>query len=169
MGFFQNLWADIENEWKKVFGGNAATVTAAIEADIKVIGAGLVGAISSFEAAVGTNSTALTSVQTLISNIEAASLQVVQGVETNLAQPVVTQIVNDFGTLVTTLKGFPIPVTVQNVLNAVTALLPYVEAAVGLLTAANSKASETVAASEATGLSRDDAYDILSEASHGAS
>lgn len=162
MGFFQTVWADIEAGWAKIFGSGGATVTAAVEADIKVIGSALTGALAEFEAITGLDATAVASIQSAVANIEAGALSVVTGIATNLAEPIVTQVINDFGVFKAALAGATIPAALSNILKAVETLLPYIEAGVGILTAATAGASATVAASEATGLSADEARSILS-------
>jgi hypothetical protein len=163
MGFFANIWADIEEGWKKLFGSAGATVTAAVEADIKVIGSALTGALSDFENITGLDAALVATIQSTVASIEAAALQVVTGIATNLAEPLVTQIVNDFQVFEGAIAGaaVTVPTALENIIKAVTTLLPYIEAGVGILTAANSKASATVAASEATGLTADEARSIL--------
>jgi hypothetical protein len=164
MGFFQTVWADIEAGWAKLFGNSGPTVVAAIEADIKVVGSALTGVAATLESLAGLSSTTVASIQSTIAAIEAGAIQVVTGIETNIAQPIVTQVVNDFQVLETALAGISLPTALANILKAVTTLLPYIEAGVGILTAGNAMAAKTVQASEATGLSHDEAYSILNGA-----
>jgi hypothetical protein len=168
MGFFSTLWADIEATWAKIFGSApGATVAATVVSDIKIVGSALTGALAAFENITGLDSQTLANVQASIAAIEAGALSVVVGIETNIAQPIVTQIANDYKALQGAISGSGItmPGALVNIFKAVTTILPYIEAGVGILTAANSSASATVAASEATGLSAQEARLILGGAS----
>ena len=162
MGFFSTLWSEIDALWLKIFGGaSGATVAATVVSDIKIVGSALTGALADFENITGLDAALVAKVQSTVASIEAGALQVVVGIETNIAAPIVTQIANDYSVLQSALSGISLPTALANILKAVTTLLPYIEAGVGILTAANSKASSTVAASEATGLSAAEARLIL--------
>lgn len=167
MGFFQTLWADIEATWAKIFGASGTNVAATIVSDIKIIGSALTGALADFENITGLDANLLATVQSKIAAIEAAALSVVVGMENNAAQPIVNGLISDFQVIegAVTWAGLAMPVFLTNIFKAVTTLLPYIEAGVGLLVASNAQASATVKASEATGLSAQEARLILGGAS----
>jgi hypothetical protein len=160
MSFFSTLWADIEATWAKIFGSGTGQLGATVVSDIKIVGSALTGALASFESLTGLDSAAVATIQSSVAAIEAGALQVVVGIESNVAQPIVTQIVNDFNAFKGALPA-TLPTALANIMKAITTILPYIEAGVGLLTAGNASASATVSASEATGMSADEARLIL--------
>lgn len=153
---FSEILADLEAAWAKIFGTSGATLTAAVVADIKVIGSGLTGALTAFEAVTGLDGALVAKVQSIVASIETAALSVTTAIETNIAKPIVVQIQSDFAALQSALAPISLPTAIDNILKAVETLLPYVEAGVGILTAA------TVGAAEATGFTHDEAFGILS-------
>jgi hypothetical protein len=153
---FSTILADIEAEWSKLFGSAGASISVAVEADIKIIGSGLTGALAAFEAVTGLNPSLVANVQSIIASIETAALSITSAIATNIAKPIVVQIGSDFAALEAALVPVSLPAALTNILKAVTTLLPYIEAGVGILTAA------TVGAAEATGFSHDEAVNILS-------
>jgi hypothetical protein len=158
MSIFSTILADLESEWAKLFGTTGAEISAAVLADIKMIGSGLTGALAEFEAVTGLDAAVVLKIQTDIGAIETAALSVATTVATDIAKPIVTQIADDFAELQTVLATVSIPAAVENILKAVSVLLPYIEAGVGILTAA------TVGAAEAAGMSADDARAVLTSA-----
>jgi len=53
MSFFSTLLTDVENIWSNIFGKEAATISADVVEDIQLVGSGLGGALSDFEALTG--------------------------------------------------------------------------------------------------------------------
>jgi len=162
MSFFSTLWADIVAAWTKMFGTSGANVTAAVAADIELIGKGLTGALTLFENLAGVSPATITTIQGYIGSIEAGALQVTTAIETNIAKPVVAQISADFSALESAVGPLMVgaPAALVNIMKAVTTLIPYIEAGVGLLVAGDMGA-KAVQASIATGLSQSEAQDIL--------
>jgi len=142
MSFFSTILTDIEGIWARIFGTSGATLSAAVVEDIQLIGSGLSGALSGFETITGIAPATVTKIEGYVAAIEKAASSVATTVATNIAQPIATQIATDFAALEAALSGTLLPVVIQDVLSAVKVLLPYVEAGVGILTAASVKAAE---------------------------
>lgn len=155
MSFFSTLLTDVENIWSNIFGKEAATISADVVEDIQLIGSGLGGALSDFEALTGVEPAVVAEIQNYIGTIEKSAESIATTIETNIAQPIATQIAADFASLQSALAGVTLPAALQSVLNAVQVLLPYIEAGVGILTAG------TVDAAQAVGLSANEARLIL--------
>ena len=155
MSIFSEILAFVEAEWKKIFGGVNITISQTVVTDINLIASGLNGALAAFEAVTGLDAAAVAAIQKDIVSIVAAASTLATTVETNVAKPVAQQIAADFASLESVLSGVTLPPALKSILNAAATLLPYVEAAVGILT------SSTVAKAEATGLTADEARLIL--------
>lgn len=155
MSFFSTLLADVEGIWANIFGKSGATISAAVVEDIQLIGSGLSGALSGFETITGISPAAVAKIEGYVTAIEAGAASVATTVAANVAKPIATQIATDFSALETALGGITLPAVIQSVLSAVKTLLPYVEAGVGILTAASVKAAEE------TGMTVDEARLIL--------
>lgn len=153
---FSEFAAFIEREWADIFGSDtAATLSAEVVTDIKLIGSGLSGALSAFSAITGLGADAVTKIEGYISSIESVASSVATTIETTAGKPIVTQIQDDFAELTALLAPVALPIALMNILKAVETLLPYVEAAVGILTAA------AVSASQSSGYTADEARAVL--------
>lgn len=148
-------FSSVEHKLVSIFSQSGASISADAVADIKLIGSGLTGALSEFESITGLDANTVAAITTDISKIEAAALGIATTVETNIALPVVQQIGLDFAALQSALSGFNVPPAVTNILKAVATLLPYVEAAVGILT------NVTVSAAAGSGLTENEARATL--------
>jgi hypothetical protein len=155
MNIFSTILADLEKEWAKIFGTSGATISATVVTDLQLIGSGLQSALTTFGTLTGINSGTLEEIEKDVSSISAAALSVATTVETNIAKPIAQQIATDFAALQGAIGNIALPSILEDILKAVATLLPYVEAGVGILTAA------TVGAAEATGLTADEARLIL--------
>src|SRR5271170_7132736 len=155
MSFYSNLLSDLESLWSDMFGKEAATISADVVEDIKLVGSGLGGALSDFEALTGVEPAVIAEIQNYIGTIEKSAESIATTIETNIAQPIATQIATDFAALQGVLAGVTLPAALQSILNAVKVLMPYIEAGVGILTAG------TVNAAQAVGISADEARLIL--------
>jgi hypothetical protein len=155
MNIFSTILADLEKEWAKIFGTSGATISATVVTDLQLIGSGLQSALTTFGTLTGINSGTLAEIEKDISSISAVALSVATTVETNIAKPIAQQIATDFAALQGAIGNIALPSILEDILKAVATLLPYVEAGVGILTAA------TVGAAEATGLTADEARLIL--------
>jgi hypothetical protein len=157
MSFFSNLWNDVESfgKWIESFGGEAKTISADVVTDIQLISSGLSGSLAAFEGVTGIAPTVVAEIEAKIAAISTAAEGVVSTVASNVAEPIVTQISTDFGALKTALTGVSLPAALESVLNAVSALLPYILAAVGVVSVSAGNASV------ATGLTPDQARLIL--------
>jgi hypothetical protein len=157
---FSTILADLEAEWAKLFGTSGATISEAVVTDIKLVGSGLTGAMAEFEAVTGLDAALVTTIEGYITSIQTAASSIATTVATNIAKPIVTQIAADFEAMKTELETVTLPEAVSKILAAVETVLPFIEAGVGILTAA------TVGAAEATGLSRSEAESVLSGTAH---
>jgi hypothetical protein len=164
MNVFQQFFAFVEAEWAKIFGTAGANISQVVLTDIQLVGSGISGVLTAIESVTGIDQALVAKVQGYVASISNAASSIVTTVETNIAKPVALQIATDFTALQADLAGFTLPVAVTSVLNAVATLLPYIEAGVGILTAGTASSSATVAASQATGLSADEARLILKAA-----
>lgn len=159
MSVFSSIETFIETEWAKIFGTTEATLGAAIINDVNLIGSGLSGGIAAFTALTGVDTASVTS---LISQIEAEAAKIGADIEAEAAKPIVTQIGDYFGQLIALIPN--VTGVAADLIKAVQTLLPYVEAAVGILTAGTAQGAATVAAAQAAGLSEDEARLILAGA-----
>lgn len=155
MSFLSTILADVESIWAKIFGTEGATIAEDVVTDIQLIGSGLSGALAGFESATGLDADLINKIQTYIANIKTATATITTTVETNIAKPVVSQIMADFSALKSVLSGVTLPAVITDIMNAVTVVLPYIEAGVGMLTAA------TVGDAEKAGITVDEARLIL--------
>jgi hypothetical protein len=153
--YFQKLLTEVHDLWDEVFGKAGATISASVVTDLHLIGGGLDSALVTFEGLTGLSPNTVASIRAHIAAIVTAATSVATTVETNIAKPVVTQIGADFAALQSVLTGVALPTVVIDVFRAVTTLLPYIEAGVGILTAA------TVGDAQATGLTADEARLVL--------
>lgn len=158
---FTEFFSFVEAEWAKIFGAaESGKLAATIVTDINLIGSGLYGALAEFQAISGVDSAVVTKISADVVAIQTAATTVVTDIEANIAKPIVTQITADWASLVSVLPA-NLPATLAAIIKAVATILPYAEAAVGILTAGTAASSATVAAAQASGLSPDEARLIL--------
>jgi hypothetical protein len=139
MSFISSLAADIEGIpddiaalWNDLFGNaSAATISADVETDIKLISSGLTGALADITAIAGVDTTTITNA---INDIASKATSFIGTIATDVAQPLVTEISGDWTAIKTAVGTLPAGSVVADIFNAVDTLMPYVLSAVGILT-----------------------------------
>lgn len=135
-------WIESEftKAWTAITHANAQEITAAVAQDAQLIANGLETTLSAFSAVTGTDTT---KVQALIADINDGLQKIVAGVSANLAKPVIQQVADDWATFTSTIAPVlsSLPGAAQEVIKAVTVLIPYVTAAANLVGAPEAVAS----------------------------
>jgi hypothetical protein len=167
MSFFSDFFTGVETDFKKLFSGApGATMEAVVLSDLKLVATGLSNSLAGFASVSGLDPAATAKVQALIGKIATDSNSIVSTMQASAAQPIVAQIgagVSEL-TSIFSMAGIVVPPPFSLVLQAVTTLLPFIEAGVGLLTTQTVHSSTSVKLSEATGMSVDTARATLAAA-----
>jgi hypothetical protein len=151
----------IKTKWEELFGTAGATLSADVTTDIHLIGSGANAILAALETIPGVSAQEFAKLQGYITQITTSAETITAEIETDVAKPVVTQIVDAFTAFEAQLAAYTLPAVVSSVVNAIKTLLPYIEAGAGVLLAGSAASSATVAASQATGLSPDEARLVL--------
>jgi hypothetical protein len=164
MSFITSLAADIEGIpadiaalWNKLFGNaSAATISADVETDIKLISSGLSGALGDITAIAGVDTTTVTND---IADIASKAESFLGTIATDVAQPLITEISGDWTAIKTAVGTLPAGSVVADIFSAVDTLMPFILSAVGILT--GDVGTTAVADYKAAGMGVDEARLIL--------
>lgn len=116
--------------------GQIQTVEAQALSDLSLVSSGIQAFGPLFSATTGVSATAVAAAEAIISDITAAAATISSATTDTAAQPVVTKIEGYVTALLSIAGQYTLPANVSAILVAAKALLPVIEAAVGIVIAA---------------------------------